>query len=788
MIINHNITALNTHRQLSTNTANQSKSIEKLSSGLRINRAGDDAAGLAISEKMRGQIRGLDQASRNAQDGISLIQTAEGALNETHDILQRMKELATQAANDTNTTNDRGEIQKEINQLTSEINRIGNTTQFNTKNLLNGDVSDKSGIVTAGTLTAGATTLSDLKLDEKSSLAAGNYTVEVSDAVAKSATTTGTDAGVTGVTIDPASTLAAGTYSIEIAETPAKTATAGTLDSSITGVDIASNSAVADGSHTLAVTRTDSTTNLGGTATGITGVTIASNTNDNLDGTFTIETSKSVDVTSAHANITSITISDDSIYGGAGLKVEFDGAGKMALTSSDGTKISDDIILDTNTQTYKVYSGGVDTGITVNTTTGANAAAAGSATFDVDTKLTMKQGADTVGSVVVDGGTAAGDVTISGSGAYTGTSFTIATGGTAADATTGLQTGLAGGTTKTFDIAHELSASIDGGTAQTFTAGDTLSFANGVSFTTDADITKYDTAAAESSTFTVGTTTQNTATLKSGAAGVGGDVAGAQQVIADDNGTFNFGNGVSFTTGTAAAGTHDFTVTDTTTTNATLKNGSTTVATQTGISADSTIDFGNGLTVDVGATTNGSASFTVTGSVKDQSLTMQIGANQGQSFTVQINDMRAAALGISGTAGASAIGVGTEDGDDVVGASFTSAGATNDLTDVTSAGEHGLDVSDTTKASAAIKVFDQAIASVSSERSRLGAYQNRLEHTINNLNTSSENLTSAESRVRDVDMAKEMMTQTKSSILSQAAQAMLAQANQQPQGVLQLLR
>lgn len=140
MIINHNISALNTYNRLSANNASSSKSLEKLSSGLRINRAGDDAAGLAISEKMRGQIRGLDQATRNSQDGISLIQTAEGALTETHSILQRMRELAVQSSNDTNTTNDRSEIQKEINQLTDEIDRIANTTEFNTKKLLNGDV------------------------------------------------------------------------------------------------------------------------------------------------------------------------------------------------------------------------------------------------------------------------------------------------------------------------------------------------------------------------------------------------------------------------------------------------------------------------------------------------------------------------------------------------------------------------------------------------------------------------------------------------------------------------
>lgn len=138
MIINHNMSAMNAHRQMGINNNMQSKAMEKLSSGQRINRAGDDAAGLAISEKMRGQIRGLDQASRNAQDGISMIQTAEGALGETQNILQRMRELAVQAGNDTNTTDDRKQIQQEINQLTNEVNRISNTTEFNTQKLIDG--------------------------------------------------------------------------------------------------------------------------------------------------------------------------------------------------------------------------------------------------------------------------------------------------------------------------------------------------------------------------------------------------------------------------------------------------------------------------------------------------------------------------------------------------------------------------------------------------------------------------------------------------------------------------
>lgn len=147
MIINHNMNALNAHRNMNVNNTAAGKSMEKLSSGLRINRAGDDAAGLAISEKMRGQIRGLEQSSRNAADGISMIQTAEGALNETTNILQRMRELAVQASNDTNTSSDREEIQKEINALTEEVDRIANNTEFNTQKLLNGNKSGVGGEV-----------------------------------------------------------------------------------------------------------------------------------------------------------------------------------------------------------------------------------------------------------------------------------------------------------------------------------------------------------------------------------------------------------------------------------------------------------------------------------------------------------------------------------------------------------------------------------------------------------------------------------------------------------------
>lgn len=148
MRINHNITALNTYRQFNNANNAQSKSMEKLSSGLRINSAADDAAGLAISEKMRGQVRGLDMASKNAQDGISMLQTAEGGLNEVHDILQRQRELAVQASSDTNVAADRTALKDEFDQLSAEIGRIKDNTTFNTKKLLDG--SDTDGKIQVG--------------------------------------------------------------------------------------------------------------------------------------------------------------------------------------------------------------------------------------------------------------------------------------------------------------------------------------------------------------------------------------------------------------------------------------------------------------------------------------------------------------------------------------------------------------------------------------------------------------------------------------------------------------
>ncbi len=206
MRINNNMMAMNTHRQLGLANTAGAKSMERLSSGFRINRAGDDAAGLAISEKMRGQIRGLNQASRNAQDGISLIQTAEGALGETHAMLQRMRELAVQANNGTNTNDDLGELQKEFDQLKSEIDRIANKTEFNTKTLLDGSlgVQADDGTVTMADLSGAGISVdvSGVKTGETLTFAITGNEITV----------TGTNSGVSQkIAVDDIADIKAGT-------------------------------------------------------------------------------------------------------------------------------------------------------------------------------------------------------------------------------------------------------------------------------------------------------------------------------------------------------------------------------------------------------------------------------------------------------------------------------------------------------------------------------------------------------------------------------------------------
>jgi flagellin len=564
---------MNTYRQLGLGNAAGAKSMEKLSSGYRINRAGDDAAGLSISEKMRGQIRGLTQASRNAQDGISLIQTAEGALNETQAILQRMRELAVQASTDTNEASDRGEIQKEINQLTSEINRIGNTTEFNTKTLLNGALSES--YVVADAVTTPAQTVSVTKAIDQT-IQIGDEPISWSDADSA----TEFNIGITGT---------------------------------------------ADNGFQWAAIDTDETNEI-----------VIARDGDN----FT--------VTVSGQDGTGKTISIDADL------VAFDA--ETSIYSYDNQGIS----FSFKSEDVANWADGHSVTLNLNTVAGAGNDATGTHT-SIAEKVAL-----------VVGGTS-GDAT------YTMTSITV-------DNTAGLVLENA----DRLDIAWDetsgtFTASIYAGTEKlsetvfSLAVGETLNYnADGISF--DFTVDSGDTDAAKDGTIT-GSFALKTET---------NDVETAPQVV------------------TPAV-------------------------------------------------------------TEDRSLSFQVGANAGQAMTLSIEDMRAAALEIASATG---------------GAGFNAEDAVTNGTST----EYALNVTTKEDASKAITKIQDAIDKVSSERSKLGAVQNRLEHTIKNLDTSAENLQASESRIRDVDMAKEMMEFTKNNILQQAATAMLAQANQAPQGVLQLLR
>jgi len=368
MRINHNIAALNTYRQLNSATNAQSKSMEKLSSGLRINKAGDDAAGLAISEKMRGQIRGLDMASKNAQDGISLISTAEGALNETHSILQRMRELAVQGSNDTNTTDDRKEIQEELNQLSSEINRIGNTTEFNTQSLLKGG--DTPASVSGANY--GTTGLTDLKINASSNLASGSYTLDVTSGKNTSAVTGG-DASA---------------------------------------VNITSGSSLTDGSYQVQTTFTATTAGVSGGTTGVTAVAYnGTDENDIANGYKIVITANSGTPTNKDI---SIQLADGTEV--ASLQNQLDNAAASGLAVGDFT-ITAAALAEAGDGTFNVTGNGWEATLL----TGAGGAVPGSSAVQIDPSQTAVD--------LGNGVSADFDAALANNGS---TTFTVGTGYTAA--------------------------------------------------------------------------------------------------------------------------------------------------------------------------------------------------------------------------------------------------------------------------------------------------------------------------------------------------------------------
>lgn len=535
MYVQHNMTAANTNRMLGVATSSLSKSTEKLSSGYRINRAADDAAGLAISEKMRSQIRGLNKASANAQDGISMIQTAEGALQESHSILQRMRELTIQAANGTETDEDRGNVQDEITQLQAELDRISTDTEFNTMKLLDGSLNGGGSAMTS------------------SGPKFGIYDTGLQGFVTSN---------VAGVTIDTTVTATEG-----------------------------GESAIWDAAGTK----------------------------------LTLNLEKNKTYTQA----------------------ELDNLIKNAKQEdSTATQAPADVTLHLNNGTFTASAA----------VTGTATVAGVKATADFDITTTA--------------------------GAFVGvTQMTITANKYGADNNIKIAINF---DKKQGEEEFKLNTAATYGTDGSLTAAGqyTLSLATGVEYT-EKDIEKLLAQAGFSATVEF----------------TGPDPDEANTLYVTDNTVAVAAKALA-----GGAGLGD---------------------------ADAFLGQKN---YDVQAGGEG--------------VTLQVGANYGQTISFGIGDMGAQALGVDGTK---------------------------------------VDCSTQTGAQNSIENVDAAIAKVSKQRSLLGAVQNRLEHTISNLDNTAENLQSSESKIRDVDMASEMVTFSKYNILQQAGQSMLAQANQSNQGVLSLL-
>ena len=701
LTVQHNMTAMNANRNLGVSNSNLAKSTEKLSSGYKINRAGDNAAGLAISEKMRGQIRGLDQASSNAEDGISMIQTAEGALTETHSILQRMRELSVQAASDTNTDDDRTQIQNEIDQLTQEVDRIANTTEFNTKKLLDGSrtgaVSEKDGKTTVegnfGNSNVSATISTDntantsfsdvIRIEITKDFTSGQNVVKSAttfDALEKNADTTFTDAMTTRGDIT----------------TAADAAQTGKTNLSTAANATDKNVALSDKSAEELQSLTDTYAKAYAAAGGNTNDAAVKKAEDALKAAFnTASTTTLTNTTVATINGETFGASAQNPTGGSTVGAAATAAyNEMLAKAKDlGTelkKIADDNEIAASI-VGKAYDVKIAEGAATDATTGigkraadADVLADGKVSTDVDDAIKAYVNA----YVEADGDATAASVTKA-SAALEALFATNPTGTVAGNAT------LNG---KDYTTADSKSTAVEAAKQEAIADAEKLATATlSYNKAKESNITVQDLFGnASSAKFTV-----------------------ADKLTADNKLNITLTN----------------------------KDGSTSTIT---IENADKLKAGDTLTISSQAKVESEPAAS-----GKEALRLQVGANAGQEVSLGIQSMKAKDLNI----------VQTKSGLE----------------------GKALDVTTQAGASLAVNAYDAAIQRVSTERANLGATQNRLEHTISNLDTSSENLQSAESSLRDTDMAEEMTKYSKNNILMQAGQSMLAQANQSNQGVLNLL-
>ncbi len=657
MRINTNMAALNSHRMLEKNTSISARNLEKLSSGKRINRASDDAAGLAISEKMTAQIRGLKMASRNALDGVSLVQTAEGAMGEVHSMLQRMRELSVQAANGTMSTTDRKAIQDEINQLTSEVNRIGNGTEFNKLNILQGNQGPNSNTIMRN-------------------MSTGEYPKLTLDKIYNPASYPNVSGGqiqfdvfASGSAIVPTinvSTLPPRPLGDVLSEVNQKIKT--TLSGTLGYPSDKNVEAFINSSGNLAIKAI-------GNSIGI-----------DASGTVSKE----------------ILFINPIIFEEVNKEKfqKLDANDTLTISFEDGTKTS------VNLQGFSTTTNlsHADFLERINDAMGDN----GEAYFDSNFNIVLK------------GNEAGGDKNIK----IEGSAITKLATNSNALGVAESPANFSKGSLFFNEVPQDGSYVIVGDTRVDFYNSSVRPYTgNNVS----VDINSK----------TVEAIVKDVARIK---------VDGVSMFVGDGTLSNNIPQPTPL----------DFP------------------------NASGVIDNKNAREIVVVSHQRGLAGNTVPieDTLKSFNVNLQVGSNAGQGFRLEVGDTRSIALKIS--ADKSTRNTGIE------GAAYiTNANVTNGIS--ASMVEYSVDVMDEKKATAAIEVFNNAILTVASERSKLGAIQNRLEKTIANLDNTAENLTGALSRIADTDMALEMSEFTKFNILQQAGTAMLSQANQQPQMMLKLL-
>lgn len=753
--INQNVLSISTYASVSKTSSRLEKSIEKLSSGLRINSAADDAAGLAISEKMRRQVRGLSRAVLNAQDGISMIQTAEGAMNETHSILQRMRELAIQSSNDTLTSNDRLEIQKELDQLKDDINRISRNTEFNTKKLLDGS---QTALVSASSNSVEGIVRGSASLD------GGDYNVEIN--LQNSGITELNRSQILTINDDSAE-LAQGTTQLQsisqfydangvfVLDTPQALSMHGnsqttsiqldgqmTLDNLAAEIQnaMASQSGLGIENSRAGVINTVQTriANLGGYiemtsgAIGEDGEVSFSSDQKVIDalGITTSREGKSsrvqLSMKDNFGNTRQVSTSSNIASGLLeGLDVKF---ASQAAQIAGTQGLQEGLDVNGVASAFTISAGASE--VTINVASGAWSmeGLAKSMQLQIDAS-NLGVGIPGLNVAVVEGelrfnyekpATAAQSVPNS-----------IAISNVVSQAAT---LGFLEGTYSGFvDGSKDKTAAVWGFSSYIDTAATGLAAGQAVIFTLGDGNTAGDTVEVTAYT-TIGAAIANTNDLvvfTNFQATVNDVFEAATIAIRVDQ----IGGAMAFTSLRFGTENRD-------------NLAALTSLVSLSITATAAVMREKGLDAFglFAGTVKGSGDKNFRIHIVDNSPQFQIGADQGQSMGMNIADISAVALGVE-----------------------------------------NLDLTNVGGAQRAIGKLNKAIDMVSAERSKLGAFQNRLEYAINNLRNTHSNLTAAESRIRDADIASEMIEFTRNQIMSQAGTAMLAQANAVPQGVLQLL-